>query len=516
MKTKMFMNFFLIVLFICLVSPVSAQVFEDILGHSGDYHNYRQFKSMFGRATTDVNKTIPLQLEQGVLKGIYSKEEIESDAREGAWKVILTGWRDVAAYDNEIAIEYCPSAVLNYGSRMEYIFYSPEIPGFVFDNVENECLEIKEEFLNEYDDMNVGWGRDGNKILVSAVYPYTGGVDSDDIKERIVFLMNKSRDLIRKVMEVIVDKEDDYLDEMRDGSYSYLSKSEFEGLVSEIDIARFADETPAAKEGSYTFTTEQVRNLQFFNYGSSIEFTYWDKIAYGISDESKQILLDEISKWVNENPIDGAKMVTHWYPGYEENIQVKAVYSMDGNIEGSELYDRFYEFKGDWTTDLYDKIRDVMNEYYENLKEKELTYLEKGLFLVLIDNDIFNLEEAAEGVAEGYWVFNVDEHQYEIFNYGSNLWMTSWYKLPEHLSQESINDIISKTQQYAYENSFSENFEMIVRNYPGASINYVQLVASLEFPHPVKGLEIAEGYRKFVYDLAQETRDHILDLADEY
>ncbi len=512
-----FMKGALAIFFTIGLIPLKAQVFEDILGHSGDYHNYRQFKSMFGRATTDVNKTIPLQLEQGALKGIYSKEEIESDAGEGAWKVILTGWRDVAAFDNEIKIEYCPSAVLNYGSRMEYVFYSPEIPSFVFESVEKECDDIKEDILTEYEDMKVNWGRDGNKILVSAVYPYTGGVDSDDIQERIVFLMNKSRDLIRKVMEVTVDEEDDYLDQMKDNTYSYMSKNEFEGLVSGMDFTRFADQTPRAKEGSYAFTTAGTRNLEFFNHGSKLEFTYWEKIAYGISDTRKQVVLDQISSWVNDNPMDNAEMIVHWYPDYEENIQVKAAYNLTGQLEGSELHDMLNEFISDWTESLYEEIRSIMEDYTQELKERELSYLEKGVFLLLINNDIFSSEGTAEEVNEGYWEFHVDNtYQYQIYNYGNNLWMTSWYKLPESLSQEAINEIISYTQQFANENSFSDKFQYIVRNYPGADKEYIQLVASLEFPEPVAGGVIAEGYNSFVYDLAQETYSHLEDLVDNY
>jgi len=516
LKTKIQLRIFAVLIFMFCI-PIDAQVFEDILGHSGDYFNYRQFKSLFGRATTDVNQTIPMKLEYGgTLKGIAGKEEIESEAREGAWKVVLTGWRETGS-DGEIDIIYCPSAVLNYGSRMEYVFYSSEVPSLFFDKIVGELSEIQEDMIDEFDDMKVNWGRDGNKILVSAVYPYTGGVSSGDIEDRIVFLMNTCRELIRKSSEIIADYKDDYLDQLQDKTYSYITKDEFEGLVSEMDIARFVDEESKGKEGSYAFTTAETRNFEFINNGENIEFRYWDKVAYGLKEDSKKEIFKKIDEWVKDNPLDNAKMVVEWYPKYEENILVKAVYTMNGSIEGEEIYDNFYEFKGDWSISLYDEIESIMEDFQDNVKEKQISYLEKGLFLILIDNSLFNLEEAVEDVPEGYWAFHRDEtYQYEIYNYGNNLWMTSWCTVPENLSQEAIDEIIKKTQQFANENSFSNKFQYIVRHYPGASPNYIQIVASLEFPEPVLGSEIAEGYNSFVDDLAQDAYSHIEDLVDDY
>lgn len=504
--------FFLMLFF----APLKAQVFEDILGHSGDYFNYKQFKSLFGRATTDVNKTIPLKLENGMLKGISSNEEIQSDAKEGAWKVVLTGWREVkGSVDGEIIIEHCPSAVLNFGSRMEYVFYSPEIPSTFFQEVENELTEIKEELLGEYDDMQVKWGREGDKIMITAVYSYAGGVDSDDIQERIVFLMNRCRDLIRESMLHIYEYKEEYFDQLLNKTYSSISKGEFETLVSAMDIKRFADNEPTGKEGSYKFTSDEVRNFEIVNNGNSLEFNYWDKVAYGIKEESKKVLFNKISSWVNENPMDDAEMKTEWYPGYEENILIKAVYRMNGKIEGSEIKDNFFEFKSNWSVGLYEKIENIMSDFKEDMKENKLSFLEKGIFLVLIDNELFKLEKTIDNVPEGYWNFNVEnKYQYEIYNYGNNLWMTSWYKLPESLTQESINEIINSAQQFANKEAFSDKYKFIVRNYPGSDKNYIQLVASLEFPEPVEGIIVSDGYKKFVYDLAQETYEHIEDLVE--
>lgn len=507
------------ILLLMLISlPLKAQVFEDILGHSGDYFNYKQFKSLFGRATTDVNKTIPLELENGILKGISSIEEINSDAKEGTWKVVLTGWREIkGSADGEIIIEHCPSAVLNFGSRMEYVFYSPEIPSTFFQEVENKLTDIKNELLDEYDDMQVGWGREGDKIMITAVYSYAGGVDSDDIQERIVFLMNRCRDLIRESMVHIFDYKEEYFEELLDKTYSYITKGEFETLVSAMNIKRFADNEPTGKEGSYTFTSDDVRNFKIINNGSSLEFNYWHKVAYGIKDETKKVLFEKINEWVKDNPVNGAEMKTEWYPGYEENILIKAVYPMNGKIEGSEIKDNFFEFKSNWSVALYEKIENIMNDFKDNLKENKLSFLEKGIFLVLIDNDIFGLEKTVNDVPEGYWTFNIEEkYKYEIYNYGNNLWMTSWYKLPESLTQESINEIINSAQQFANQEAFSDKYKFIVRNYPGADKNYIQLIASLEFPEPVEGSVVADGYKKFVYELAQETYEHIEDIVDEY
>lgn len=513
--TKMQLPVFILFLLL-FFSPAKAQVFEDILGHSGDYFNYKQFKSLFGRATTDVNQTIPLKLENGMLKGISSNQEIESEAKEGSWKVVLTGWREIkGSVDGEIEIEHCPSAVLNFGSRMEYIFYSPEIPSTFFKEVEKELTEIKEELLDEYDDMQVKWGREGDKIMISAVYSYAGGVDSDDIQERIVFLMNRCRYLIRESMKHIFDYKEEYFDQLLDKTYSYITKGEFETLVSAMNIKRFADAEPTGKEASYTFTSDEVRNFKIVNNGSNLEFNYWDKVAYGIKDKTKKILFEKINEWVKDNPMDGAEMKTEWYPGYEENILIKAVYPMNGKIEGAEIKDNFFEFKSNWSAGLYEKIESIMNGFKEDLKQNKLLFLEKGIFLALIDNELFKLEKTVDDVPEGYWNFNIEEkYKYEIYNYGSNLWMTSWYQLPETLSQESINEIISSAQQFAEKESFSDKYKLIVRNYPGADKNYIQLVASLEFPEPVEGSIVADGYKKFVYGLAQETYDHLEDIVD--
>ena len=120
-----------LIILLLLSASASAQIWNDIMGHSGDYFNKEQFKSALGQATTTVSHTARIQLQSGTLKGHAGVEEVSTEAGQGSWRVMLTSWRNLSGDD--VDISYAPAIVMNYGNRFEYAFFSPDIPDKFFD-----------------------------------------------------------------------------------------------------------------------------------------------------------------------------------------------------------------------------------------------------------------------------------------------------------------------------------------------------------------------------------------------
>ena len=210
--------------------PVQAQVIQDIMGHKGDYFDKQKFKRAMGQATTKVNHTSVLKLAHGQLKGIAEISEIDTEAGQGSWRVILTGWRDAGGDD--VLIQKGPSVIMNYGHKMQYVFFSQEIPDYVYDRVDQKMEKIKNNTIKEYKDVTVEFGRNENQLMFVAEYPYTNGASSGKIEDRLVFYMNQGRELIRESMEETRKAEKSYRSELEDKKPTHLSRDEFMFLVS--------------------------------------------------------------------------------------------------------------------------------------------------------------------------------------------------------------------------------------------------------------------------------------------
>ena len=96
--------------------------------------------------------------------------EVETDAGQGSWRVVLTGWRQEGG--GKIHIEKAPAVVMNYGNKMQFVFFSQEIPGHLYERVDKRLEKIKNDITKEYKDVSVEFGRNENQMMFAAEYVY--------------------------------------------------------------------------------------------------------------------------------------------------------------------------------------------------------------------------------------------------------------------------------------------------------------------------------------------------------
>lgn len=353
----------LLLFFLLLSLNLNAQIWNDIMGHSGDYFNKEQFKSALGQATTTVSHTSRIDLQSGTLKGHAGVEEVSTDANQGSWRVTLTSWRNLSG--DEVDISYAPAIVMNYGNRFEYAFFSPDIPDKFFDKIVGELNSLKEDMADEYDDMTVEWGRHENKVTITAVYSYQGGVDEDDIDDRLVYLMNECRTMMYESAPLIADYKEDYHDELMDSKLRYLSKSDLLVVVGEW-MSDFEEEHDGAKEGYFQYTNSETYHFEIYNYGSEYYFTQWINVPDYVQADNREEVLAKAQKYVADEgaPDHVNQAIVKWYPGYEGNaLLIQAIYQFDGSISGEDFYESQLAVKEEFMKDIHSEIVDIFEDY---------------------------------------------------------------------------------------------------------------------------------------------------------
>jgi len=345
-----------------LSSGTKAQVIKDILGHSGAYYSKKYFQSSIGRVITDVGHTSNIKLEDGsIVKGINGVSEIETKADQGSWKITLTGF--IPSGSGKIDIRYANCIVMNFGNQFVYAFYSQPLNGKLFDKIEKQLADVKEDFIDEYDDVNVVWERDGQNIVVTGTYQYTEDTDDTDIENRLQFLMNQSRELIREAMKAEKDVKNDYVDELEDKTLKYLDRDDFELLLGG-NYYKFFQKKDEAKEGYYNYINYSKYEYLVYNYGDSLESDLWYKVNNLNEDDATEITtkMDEYLK--DEGLPDGASKANCYYYTLDDGIgfAVEIMFYFDEKFTGDDFKDYYLDCEEKYLVKCYDKLEDFLDD----------------------------------------------------------------------------------------------------------------------------------------------------------
>lgn len=510
---RLLKNYHLVCVFLVfsMAVPSQGQVLRDIMGHKGSYFNKETFKRAMGQATTKVNHTSVIKLQYGQLKGIAGVEEIDTEASQGSWRVILTGWRETGGDD--ILIKKAPSVIMNYGNKMQYVFFSQEIPSYVYDRVDQKMEKLKNNTIKEYKDVTVEFGQNENQMMFVAEYPYANNTSSDRIKDRLVFYMNQGRELIRESMEETRKAEKDYRNDMEDKKFSTLSLDEFMFLVGGLDDVDLKELEGGL--GRWEFLVKDTP-FEYQHFGDKFVFSTYKEFPKGLSQEVKDALIQKFKEQVADKPAKGASsMEALWYPGYEQYMWVKANYVLDGEIKGKDVDEWSDKFVNDYGKDIYKDLEDALKDYREDLEDQALTYLSSAAFMQLVNDDLNDFQKPHEEAKEGMWEFHIDDNWFEIHNYGDRVLLSLYRKLPESVSKDNYPDILSQVKEKIDDKQAKKATSMEVEWYPGYP-DVIWVKAFYPFDGKLKGDDLKDAYKDFIYDYGKDRHKDIAKIIETY
>lgn len=198
-----------------------------------EFIDVRSFSDILGRASNH-------------LKNLTS-ESINIENTQSAFRVYIYGEYLPGGYGmTNVFYHNIPAVILNYGTRFEYAMYSQAFPTIFTERIIEELEDLKEDFLDEYDDINAQWQVIDNKILITANYSYDGGGAT---QSRLHYLMRHCQRLVAELIKIIHDAKNDRRDELEDMDLEYLSRFDLNFLMPEEDFEEYAKDDPSVKEG---------------------------------------------------------------------------------------------------------------------------------------------------------------------------------------------------------------------------------------------------------------------------
>ncbi len=189
--------------FFVLALPSNSQLLpksamESIWGHKGSQFSEHQFQLAMQKVIGSVRKSMTADLSTGKLMGIDGVESLPTEGAQGSWRLMLTGYQKKGDIYH---IQKTPCVVTNYGNGFQYAFVSQSVPELLFDRVNAEQADIHKGIVKKYKDVTAEVGRSENRIMVTASYGYHDKTSEGAIKDRLVFLMENSRRIIRETMK---------------------------------------------------------------------------------------------------------------------------------------------------------------------------------------------------------------------------------------------------------------------------------------------------------------------------
>lgn len=478
------------------------------------------FKRLYGRATTKVNKTLELKLARGTLKGIAANDPIETEASGGSWRLLLTGWRNEGGDD--VFIQRAPAIVMNYGNRFRYIFLSQDIPAPAYDRVNEKLEKLHKDIIKEYKDMQVEIGRNDNQMVINAVYGYND--DTGDIEERLVYLMNTSREMIMKILEESPKAVKDARKKLGEQTLTYLNKDDFVFLIDD-GYEELGEVDNPAKEGEWDFSNSATKaTYRTINFGDRLVFSMYEQMPDWTSDEQRDDIVARVDALVKKKPVKGAGSTEVLrYPGQENHVWVKADFALDGQIKGKDVAEYYTEFKREYAKEFHKKIQDVFKDVEKEVERAQkdfenspVTFLNQNQYMQLADDNLEGDLDPAEGVEQGHWAFTVGEEKRdcEIFNYGDRIVYTLAMKMPTG-DADVWAEVENKVRALVNDKPADKSSGMEVTRYPGYD-HYVWIKASYTLDGSLKAKEINKQYRHFVYDYSKKLYENLSDLFKDY
>ena len=310
-----------------------------------EFIDNRSFSDLFGRAC---NHLVNLKTEQITIANTKSafRAYIYGDYAPGGYGMTNVFYQNV------------PAVILNYGTRFEYAMYSQTFPEIFSERILEELEDVKEDFLDEYDDINALWDVvDNSKILITAKYSYDGGGATES---RLHFLFQKSQKLVTELVKQIHLAKSDYQDELEDVDLGYLSRFDLNSLMPNEEFESYVDNYSVVKEGAYRYSLRDI-SVGVRNNGDNIEFVYINDLPSDIKDEAS--LIANMKKIAVDNMPDGDPeiSVTNSNDGTEE-IWIIAKYTFNKSFSGEDLVEYFDDFMSDFINEMDMEYEDLTED----------------------------------------------------------------------------------------------------------------------------------------------------------
>jgi hypothetical protein len=322
-------------LFIIIAFQLNAQ----------DYIDNKSFSDLFGRACNNI-----LNLET---------ESISIDGTQSAFRAYIYGEYAPGGYKmTNVFYLSMPAAILNYGNRFEYSMYSQKFPSMFATRIMEELEDIKEDFLEEYDDINAKWDViENSQILLTAKYSYDGGGATES---RLHFLFQKSQKLVTELVKQIHLAKSDYQDELEDMDLGYLSRFDLNSLMPNEEFESYVDNYLVVKEGAYRYSLRDI-SVGVRNNGDNIELVYINDLPSDTKDEAS--LIASMKEIAIDNMPDGDPeiSVTNSNDGTEE-IWIVAKYRFNKSFSGEDLVEYFEDFMSDFINEMDMEYEDLIED----------------------------------------------------------------------------------------------------------------------------------------------------------
>lgn len=311
-----------------------------------EYVDARYFADIFGRACNNIT---------------YLKtEEITIENTVNAYRAYIYGEYAPGGYGmTDVFYEYTPSAFLNYGKYFTFAYYSPAFEPKFKDRLLGELEDIKEDYFDEYDDINATWDIDSNsKIYLTAQYFYNDGGGA--IQERIHFLMDIAQHLAYKIKEQNVVIMYDWKDELEDIELEYLSRYDLNSLMPRENFEKYSKEDPNVAEGCYGYTLRDI-DVEVRNFGNKMELVYEDFLPDDHVNDA--VIVDQLKAYALENRPDGDPQIDVYIPeNLPNNIWVVATYNYNKTFTGDDLIDYFDDFMDGFLDDMDSEYDDILDD----------------------------------------------------------------------------------------------------------------------------------------------------------
>ena len=480
-------SLFALVLILVSALPSEAQV------------NAGRFQSIMGQATTRVNKTVPIDLQyEGTLKGIAGREQIQVDGAYIAWRLTLTGWAQKRGSD-KIIIGQSPAVVAAYGNRFEYLFLGPDIPASVFDKVVEDTKDAQEDIVKEYKDINVSIGRQDNRIQVSAVYEYANGDGSERIENRLVHLMNSSRWVINGVLEEIQKAERDLRKEIDKGKPTFISEAEM-GFYFGWDVDTYRQIQDKAPEGGWRYTSYDI-GTRMWNYGDHFEMAVLIPTNSWSSDEALAAISEKALAWAQDNMPDGFQSVTVEKDYYDwTDLVLLFRHDLDGETSGKDIKKYIENFEDKFLKKAWKFTEELPDEHWEHPADTPARFYSHEVFEYLMDDGLEDLWGEHGFASEGWYEFNYQDLDYELYLLGDSTVYTIYVAMPE--ADDAQRDAwTASVQEWISANPSDGATAMSALRYPEYEhLLWIQATYALDGSY--SGAEFKRRYHAFVEEYA--------------
>ncbi|MCB0283521.1 MAG: hypothetical protein KDF60_13135 [Calditrichaeota bacterium] len=356
------------VLFLFLTSILASAKTKDDDDHEGKLFNKDQFIAAFKEGYMNANFSMwSIDLEDGSKLEAITDIQQTTKTGAGAIDITLANWHED---DGTYEIYKTNAELLNYANQFKYSYSSIAIPEMFYDELNAELDDIRNKILEKYSDLKIEFGHENQKITISALYSYANGVSTEDIGDRIAFLLNQSRFINGTAIETLLELEENYRDKLFEQDLKYVTKTNLIYILGKWWLAELEKNDPPIKkeikEGYFRYLHKNTYHIEMFNYGDSLIITQWIDIPNDVDGKYAGEILEKTKEIVaDQGKPDGAALArAGWYPNYvEKTLLIEVKYVFDASYSGDDFFEYHNNVKYYFTPDVYDAIVELFEDY---------------------------------------------------------------------------------------------------------------------------------------------------------